>query len=130
LNFDTRNVRDVIPIEPHRHAWREHWEHVNERTPIPQDDAFLNEWFPAGFPGECTVCFDRPRTVVFTGCHHLAICEDCYVKTLDRRCPICRKISDGMHVMEYREWMVDYPFRPHMPGGCHADAVSYRPVRT
>ena len=39
-------------------------------------------------PYSCTVCMDKPRTVVALPCSHLALCGECASK-LDH-CPICR----------------------------------------
>jgi hypothetical protein len=51
---------------------------------------------------ECVACAERPRSVVFTGCRHLAYCEVCYERTLPAsRCPLCREVSDGIHLHEY-----------------------------
>ena len=40
---------------------------------------------------ECVVCFDAEKKLVAcVPCGHRCMCQDCYDKLRDRRCPVCR----------------------------------------
>ena len=56
--------------------------------------------------GVCSICMERPSTVMFEDCKHVCICAACEAKVSARAeesqalpmCPICRKRSKTVHV--------------------------------
>lgn len=40
----------------------------------------------------CVVCHIRLKSVIYSGCNHLTCCTECD-KTMDDKCPLCRKES-------------------------------------
>jgi hypothetical protein len=109
-------------------AWRAHWDQVERNTPIPTEEVIVR-LYPAIGDGrrECVVCWEKRRSVVYTGCAHFLVCEDCYMDLRsngNNRCPACNAVSDGMHLMEYRTLYPDrnaimYGGRARSPSGRH-----------
>ena len=85
-----------LDVQPVVSQWRIHWNMINQQGAVQGVDS-------------CIVCLDKPRSVVFTGCHHWCVCEDCYERMPHGRCPICRTVSVGMH---HREYLDAFPVRP------------------
>ena len=46
----------------------------------------------------CSICLDRPRTLVFVPCGHHVTCRDCAtdIRSKTNQCPICRCTIDDM----------------------------------
>lgn len=51
-----------------------------ERITKTQSEAQLN----------CIICRDRVKSVMFTPCHHLCVCNACFSNHQFSKCPICR----------------------------------------
>jgi Zinc finger, C3HC4 type (RING finger) len=47
-------------------------------------DIFANDF-------RCALCMERVRSVIFKPCLHLAVCQACCEKMLERKCPQCQK---------------------------------------
>jgi hypothetical protein len=53
----------------------------------------------------CTVCYDKPSTVLLDPCRHCIFCEECikdYLKTNDK-CPLCRGVIEKGFIIFYDE---------------------------
>merc|ERR1712003_483964 len=46
----------------------------------------------------CTVCYDRPRSVLLLPCRHCSVCSVCLRSLRDERCPLCRS-SFSAHIL-------------------------------
>lgn len=46
---------------------------------------------PAMESGECAICMDAPKCVVFVPCGHMAACAACGEKMRRKPCPVCRE---------------------------------------
>ncbi|ESU37556.1 Hypothetical protein DHA2_153292 [Giardia duodenalis] len=38
----------------------------------------------------CVICLDRPREIVYLPCRHFIVCEQCFIASQLRTCPLCR----------------------------------------
>jgi E3 ubiquitin-protein ligase MUL1 len=47
-------------------------------------DIFANDF-------RCALCMERVRSVIFKPCLHLAVCQICCEKMLEKKCPQCQK---------------------------------------
>ena len=43
---------------------------------------------------DCIICIENKSNILFCDCGHLIICESCYHKYREDKCPKCRKIND------------------------------------
>jgi len=41
--------------------------------------------------GQCTVCYETKKLVVFYKCGHICCCENCARRFVRNRCPVCRQ---------------------------------------
>ena len=39
----------------------------------------------------CIICYDNHANIILFPCMHDNICDDCYFKLEDNKCPFCRK---------------------------------------
>ena len=46
---------------------------------------------------ECIVCQDSPRNVIFVGCGHCVLCEQCERQMNDKKCPRCEAPYTAIH---------------------------------
>jgi len=101
----TSATEDLDPDQ--MRAWRERWEQVERHPPERTVDVCV-AWFGQCLP-DCGVCLHGPCSVVFTKCRHL-VCDGCYTRMRTRKCPLCREVSDGMHLYEFLDRN-----RPYVP---------------
>ena len=92
-----RERHRVIDRDVDSGAWRIHWNMINQQGAVQG-------------ASNCSLCLENPSSVVFTGCHHWCVCEDCYERMPSRRCPLCRTVSVAMH---HREYLDAFPVRPN-----------------
>ena len=55
-------------------------------------------------PGECVVCLDQGAAeYLVTPCGHTCLCEDCKddLKSLQNKCPVCRKKIENVNKVYY-----------------------------
>jgi hypothetical protein len=52
---------------------------------------------PASEDNECAVCFDGPKSHIFTPCGHVCVCKQCAdgIMKSTKQCPICRSESSA-----------------------------------
>ena len=48
---------------------------------------------------ECIICDDNIPNVIFCGCGHLCICEDCIKTYQNYKCPVCKHIDKNIRVI-------------------------------
>ena len=49
--------------------------------------------------GQCTVCYESKKLVVFYKCGHICCCENCAKRFVRNRCPVCRqRVTDYIKV--------------------------------
>lgn len=80
------NMAGLVPRFRTMSGW---WENGQEAI-NPAEKRRRTENRPDRAAGnECIVCLERERTVAFSPCNHLAVCEEC-AKTIGE-CPFCRR---------------------------------------
>ena len=48
---------------------------------------------------ECLICTDNLPNVIFCGCGHLCVCEDCIKSYQSYKCPMCRHINKNIRII-------------------------------
>jgi hypothetical protein len=117
------HLDDEVALAHPMAAWRAHWSEMSQlaserryevratrRALLHREHAPEDTRTQDGAQ-TCIVCFDRPRSVIYTGCRHFDVCEACYEK--HATCPTCRHASPAMHIDEYLN-----QHAPFMSGGC------------
>ena len=42
---------------------------------------------------QCCICMDNQATHIYIKCLHVCVCNDCYIKSNSKKCPICKTHS-------------------------------------
>ena len=49
--------------------------------------------------GECLICTENIPSVIFCGCGHLCVCEECIKTYQSYKCPICKHINKNIRII-------------------------------
>ena len=59
---------------------------------------------------DCIICTENKSDILFCNCGHLIICEGCYHKYREDKCPKCRKINDTIKKKKFKIYFLNLYF--------------------
>ena len=62
-----------------------------------KDDGYIRKFDLSVYKeDDCIICMENKSNILFCNCGHLIICESCYHKYREDKCPKCRKLNDAI----------------------------------
>ena len=50
---------------------------------------------------ECLICTENIPNVIFCGCGHLCVCDECVKTYQSYKCPMCKHINKNIRIIVY-----------------------------
>ena len=62
-----------------------------------KDDGYIRKFDLNTYKEDnCIICMENKPNILFCNCGHLIICEDCYHKYQEDKCPKCRRVNNNI----------------------------------